>query len=134
MRLLEETWMLICIGSIKTYSCLPSILDGFTSLNPCSQSWAAQNQPVNCDYVPATARSGEGADTPTTPWAGAGPASPSFAFAHTVLLLPLPGRLPHFCNSPSARLLVFLASTTTSRQDITSSVSLRQLHYCRGWK
>lgn len=54
MSLLKETWMLICIGSIKTCSCLPSILDGFTSLNPCSQSWAAQNRLVNCDYVPVT--------------------------------------------------------------------------------
>lgn len=129
LSLLKETWMLICIGSIKTYSCLSSILDGFTSLNPCSQSWAAQNQLVNCDYVPATGQSGEGAETPTAPWAGAGPVTPSFAFAHTALLLSLPGRQPHFCNSPSSRLLVFLASTTTSRQDITISVSLTHLHY-----
>ena len=114
---------------IKTYSCLPSILAGFTSLNPCSQSWAAHNQLVNCDYVAATDRSGEGTETPSAPWAGAGPVSPSFAFAHTALLLSVPGREPHFGNSPSTRLLVFLASTTTSRQDITISVSLRQLRY-----
>jgi len=54
---------------------------------------------------------------------------------HRLLLLlllfcfPPPGRQPRFCNSPSARLPVFPASTTTSWQGTAISVSLRHVGY-----
>lgn len=75
-------------------SCLPSILDGFTSLNHCSQSQAAQIQL----FLPQGKV--EGSETPSPPQAGT--ISPAFAFAPllppTYPTAPSPGCCKHHAH------------------------------------